>query len=129
MSWMVSYLSGFGRLMSFRYSTRRSASFGRSTLCADPAVLCGWPQHCASFWITFDAVVCAEHVRLATAVDRSREKQSSSTIAFPHPSGPTSTKGWPLSSHGVTSDCACATASTMTSPRHFPSTIPAGGAS
>ena len=66
---------------------------------------------------------------VATVVDRKLEKQSSSTIALPHPSGPTRINGVPDSSQGFTRDCTCATASTMTRPRHFPSTIPAGGAS
>mmetsp|Transcript_30418 Transcript_30418/g.76146 ORF Transcript_30418/g.76146 Transcript_30418/m.76146 type:complete len:215 (-) Transcript_30418:780-1424(-) len=128
MSWIVSYLSGLGRLMSLRYSTRRSASRGRSTRCATPPVLWGALQHCASFWITLAAVVCAEHTRVATEVERRRAKQSSSTIALPHPSGPTSTNGCPDSSQGMMSDCTCATASVMTRPRHLPSTTPAGSA-
>ena len=74
-------------------------------------------------------MVCAEHDTLATAVLRNREKQSSRTMALPHPSGPTNTKGWPLSNQGMTSDCAIATWSTITTPFHLPSTIPEAGAS
>jgi hypothetical protein len=78
---------------------RRRFNVGRVlVLHSNPAVLCGAPQHCASFWMTAAALVCAEHATVATVVDRSRAKQSSNTMLLPHPSGPTNTNACPDSS-------------------------------
>mmetsp|Transcript_17017 Transcript_17017/g.54259 ORF Transcript_17017/g.54259 Transcript_17017/m.54259 type:complete len:215 (-) Transcript_17017:6755-7399(-) len=112
MSWMVSYLSGFGRLMSLKYRISFSLDLGRST--RPDTVDTGCPQICVSFCTAFCALVCAEQCTMATSVDGRRLSRCWRRVDLPLPSGPTSRNGSLLSSHGCSSATFCCTLPVIT---------------
>merc|ERR1719174_2447571 len=97
MTWDVLYLSGVGRLMSFRYSTRLEASRGRYVRPCAPDE----ERHiCRSFCSTCTEEVCALHPSTATFVLDSfsawiRSSAWRMSVFFPAPCGPATTTACP----------------------------------